>query len=182
MRRLSPVLALCALLASRSVAAQSTDYVPSQRLPEGRELVLIYIGATACGPCQLPAVKSAIRTMKPLVAAQAKQRGEALTVIGAAQDWDLKRGAAFLEPLGAFDQVVIGGNWTNLAVEQFVLRDSLAEMSMPQVLLFERTVQVGKRVSVSEPRVLRRISGGFDIPAWVAAGAPIALSEDTKPR
>ena len=182
MRRISHALALCALLLARPVGAQAGDYVPSWRLREGPELVAIYVGATSCGPCLLPEVKRAVRAMKPLLAAQAKQRGAALSVIGAAQDWDVKQGATFLEPLGAFDQVVIGGNWTNIAVEQFILRDSLAEMVMPQVVLIERTVRLGKRVTVSEPRVLRRILGSADIPAWVAAGAPIAVVEGRKPR
>ena len=182
MRRLSLVLAMFGLFIARRIDAQAADYAPSQRLPKGRELVAIYIGSTDCGPCQWPQVKSAIRAMKSLLATQAKQRGEGLTVIGAAQDWDIKQGAAFLEPLGAFDQVVIGGNWTNLAVEQFVLRDSLSDMAMPQVVLVERTVQLGQRVTVSEPHFLRRISGGVDIPAWVAAGAPIAVLDDKKPR
>lgn len=182
MTRCGAFLAFCVLVVSRSVGAQATDYVPSQRLSEGRELVAVYIGSTDCGPCQLPPVKSAVRTMKSLLAAQAKQHGMAMTVIGVAEDWDLKRGAAFLEPLGPFDQVVIGGNWTNVAVEQFVLRDSLALMAMPQVVVLERTVQLGERVTVSEPHVLKRISGGVDIPAWVAAGAPVALGDDKKPR
>jgi hypothetical protein len=182
MGRSSLLLALFVVLASQRADAQGPDYAPSQRLAEGRELVAVYIGSTDCGPCQWPQVKNAVRAMKSLLAAQAAKRGVALTVIGAAQDWDVKRGAAFLEPLGAFDQVAIGGNWTNLAVEQFVLRDSLAEMAMPQVVLMERTVRVGERVTVSEPRLLRRISGGADIPAWVAAGAPIAVAEDKKPR
>ena len=182
MRRINLVLALCVILAARSAGAQTGDYVPSQRLQAGRELVAIYFGSTDCGPCQLPEVKGAIRAMKPLLAAQAKQRREAITVIGVAQDWDLTRGATFLEPLGAFDQIVIGGNWTNVAVEQFVLRDSLTEMAMPQVIVLERTVNVGKRITVSEPRVLRRIVGGAEIPAWVATGAPIAAVEEKKPR
>jgi hypothetical protein len=182
MRRFMLALPLFGLCVPGLVGAQAEDYVPSQRLPEGREVVAIYIGSTDCGPCQWPQVKSAVRAMKPLLVTQARQRGVALTVIGAAQDWDVKRGAAFLEPLGAFDQVVIGGNWTNLAVEQFVLRDSLAEMAMPQVVLMERTVGVGKRVTVSQPRVLRRITGGAEIPAWVAAGAPMTAPEDKKQR
>jgi hypothetical protein len=182
MRRFSPAVALSILLVSTALGAQAPDYAPSHRLTDGLELVAIYIGSTDCGPCQLPEVKNAVRAMKSLLAAQAKQRGIALTAIGVAQDWDVKQGAAFLEPLGAFDQVVIGGNWTNIAVEQFVLRDSVAEMAMPQIVLVERTVQLGTRVSVSAPRVLRRISGAKDIPAWVAAGAPISALEDKKPR
>ena len=100
MRRFSLLLASFLVLVSRSVGAQ-TEYSPSYRLVEGRELAVIYFGSTDCGPCQWPQVKSAIRAMKPLLAAQAKQRREAFTAIGSAQDWDLKQGAAFLEPLGA---------------------------------------------------------------------------------
>jgi len=55
-------------------------------------------------------------------------------------------------------------------------------MAMPQVVLMERTIGVGARVTVSEPRVLRRILGGAEIPAWVAAGAPMAALDDKKPR
>jgi hypothetical protein len=115
--------------------------------------------------------------MKPLVAAQATARGLTFRAIGVAQDWDLKAGVTFLEPLGAFDQVVIGDNWTNIGVEQFVLRDSQAEMAMPQIVILERTVKLGKRVTVTEPHVLKRIVGGEAIPAWVAAGAGLPISE-----
>jgi hypothetical protein len=180
MKTIRILSSLCIIAVTRGVGAQTEDYLPAQRLREGRELVVLYIGSTDCAPCHSPAVKSAVRAMKPLLAAQAKQQSAAFSVIGVAQDWDLKRGIAFLEPLGAFDQIAIGGNWTNLAVEQFVLRDSLAAMAMPQVIVLERTVELGARVKVSEPRVLRRITGGTDIPAWVAAGAPIAR-EDRKP-
>jgi hypothetical protein len=159
-------------------SAQLPDYVPSQRLPKGRELVAVYIGSTDCGPCNLPQVKHAIRAMKPLLANQAKQLGMAFTAIGSTQDWDLRQGAAFFDSLGAFDQLVIGSNWTNLAVEHFILRDSLAIMGMPQVVVVERTVQLGSRVSISEPRLVRRIVGGTDIPAWVAAGAPVTVAAD----
>ena len=167
---------------AQTASAQTSDYVPSHRLPEGRELVAVYIGSTDCGPCQWPQVKQAVRAMKPLLAAQAKQRGMAFSVIGSTQDWDLKQGAAFFDSLGAFDQLVIGGNWTNLAVEQFVLRDSLALLAMPQVVVIERTVGLGERITVSAPVLLKRISGGAEIPAWVTAGAPIAPDDERKPQ
>jgi len=63
MRRISPVLALCVLLASRPVGAQATEYVPSQRLQEGRELVAIYLGSTYCGPCQFVAAGAPVAAL-----------------------------------------------------------------------------------------------------------------------
>jgi hypothetical protein len=146
---------------------------------EGRQIVAVYIGSTDCGPCQLPKVKDAVRKMKALVAAQAVTRGMTFRAIGVAQDWDLKAGLAFLEPLGAFDQVAIGDNWTNLGVEQFILRDSLAAMAMPQIVILERTVKLGKRVTITEPRILKRILGGEDIPVWVTSGALLLASGST---
>lgn len=160
-----------------SLHAQVPNYAPSHRLADGPQVVAVYIGSTDCAPCQWPQVKEAVRKMKSLVAAQATSRGMNFRAIGVAQDWDLKAGAAFLEPLGAFDQVAIGDNWTNLGVEQFILRDSLADLAMPQIVLLERTVKLGKRVTVTEGRVLKRIVGGEAIPAWVAAGAIVPITE-----
>ncbi len=45
---------------------------------------------------------------------------------------------------------------------------------MPQILVIERTVTPGSRITFSEPRILRRVVGGDSIPAWVATGAPIS--------
>jgi hypothetical protein len=161
--------------------AQSSDYTPSHRLAEGRQIVAVYIGSTDCGPCQWPQVKEAVRKMKSLVAAQAAARGMTFRALGVAQDWDLKAGATFLEPLGAFDQVAIGDNWTNIGVEQYVLRDPVAEMAMPQIVILERTIKLGKRVTVTEPHVLKRIVGGEAIPAWVAAGASLPVTGSKAP-
>jgi hypothetical protein len=115
--------------------------------------------------------------MKTLLAAQAKQRGAAFSVVGVSTDWGVKEGAAFLEPNGPFDQIVVGGNWTNLGVERYVWSDSTRRPAMPQVLVFERTVKPGGRITFSEARLLRQVVDGKEIPAWVAAGAPITGHE-----
>ena len=165
------------ILLAGPLVAQSS-YVPATELPQGREIVAVYIGATTCAPCMSPEVKSAVQRMKGLMAAQAKQTGAAFSIIGASTDWSVTAGAAFLEPNGPFDQIVVGGNWTNLAVERFIWQDSTSRSGMPQVVVYERTVVPGARgIKFSEPRLLRRIVGGDSIPAWVAAGAPIGLAK-----
>lgn len=156
-----------------SLAAQQTTYVPSQELPHGKEIVAVYFGANSCGPCHFAAVKDAVIQMKELVRVQAQKAGAAFSVVGVANDWDQPLAAAFLAPVGPFDQVVLGGNWTNIAIEHFVWRDPKGNPAMPQILIVERTVNTGDRMTFSEPRVLRRLVGGDSIPAWVAKGAPI---------
>ncbi len=176
--RVSAIVLLIALV-SRPLLAQRPDYVPTYQLPEGRQFLVVYIGASTCGPCLLPNVETAVRSMKTLIAAQATQMHASFSVIGVANDWEVTKAAAFLDSLGTFDQVVLGGNWTNLATERFVWRDPQGTPAMPQILVFERTVTLGDRITFSEPRMLRRLTGAEQIPAWVAAGAPISAPDTT---
>src|SRR5690242_2199636 len=99
----------------------------------------------------------------------------------AANDWKVPKAISFVEPLGAFDQLILGGNWTNLAIERYVWRDPEGMPAMPQILIVERTVTTGSRVSFSEPKVLRRVMGGKEIPAWVELGAPISAPSAPHP-
>ena len=178
--RLSTALALLLAFAPRAIRAQDTVYTPVHTMPDGREIVTVYIGAESCGPCHSPEVKHAVRAMKPLVAAQARARHAAFAAIGVANDWEIGKAEAFLSPLDQYDQVVLGGNWTNLALERFVWRDPQGVPAMPQILVFERTVTPGARVVFSDAKLLRRVLGEKDIPAWVAQGAPIVLADSTR--
>ena len=173
-----PLLSASLILATLAgtLRAQAT-YTPATDLPNGKEIIAVYVGATTCGPCRSPEVKDAIQRMKPLLAAQAKARGAALSIVGVSTDWAVKDGIAFLEPNGPFDQIVVGGNWTNLGVERFIWRDSTSRPAEPQVIILERTVKPGSRIEFSEPRVIQRVYDGAGIPAWVDKGAPIGPSK-----
>ncbi len=151
--------------------AQTAD----RELPSGRELIAVYVGASTCGPCLLPEMKAAVIRMKTLLDSTAKRNGYAFSAVGVSSDWLTEKGIAFLSDNGPFDQLVIGGNWTNLGVEHFIWNDSTAVPAMPQIVVLERTVTLGARISMSAPRVLRRVSGLVDIPQWVNDGAPISL-------
>ena len=166
------LLILC--ISAGSLAAQQ-PYAPSHKTPNGRQILAVYLGAQTCGPCLLPEVKDAVIRMKSLVAEQAKKSNAAFAAIGASSDWQSDVGARFLEDVGPFDQVVLGGNWTNLAFERFVWRLPGGESGMPQILILERTVDAGsRRITFSEVKVVRRLMGAPEITAWVAKGAPIA--------
>ena len=174
MRRFPATLAFTVAAVTPSLGAQAA-YVPATEMPNGREIVAVYLGAQSCGPCLLPAVKDAVRAMKGLLAAQAKAQGAAFSAIGVANDWSIADATAFIGSVGPFDQLVLGGNWTNLALERFVWRDSTGTPAMPQVLVFERTVTPGDAgIAFSEMRLRHRSVGYDSIPAWVRGGALIA--------
>jgi hypothetical protein len=180
MRNLAFQCLLGLIVASQPMLSQERDYTPSYEMPKGREIVAIYVGSSTCGPCLTPEVKAAVRKMKVLVADQAKQQGASFSAVAAANDWEIAKATTFVEPLGQFDQLVLGGNWTNLAIERYVWRDPQGVPSMPQILVIERTVTVGPRMSFSEPKLVRRVMGGKEIPDWVEHGAPIG-SEAPRP-
>ena len=159
-------------LSAAPALAQTAD----RDLPKGKELIVVYIGAKTCGPCLLPATKSAIAQIKTLLASQATKHGYAFSAIGVSTDWSIAQGTTFLNDNAPFDQIVVGGNWTNLAVEQYLWRDSTAVPAMPQVVVLERSVSVGSRIGFTTPRVLHRVFGGDEIPKWVSVGAPVSLA------
>jgi hypothetical protein len=167
---------------SSRLPAQQADYRPTTQTPHGRQIVAVYIGATSCGPCQLPDVKAAIKGFKTLAAANAAKEGAAFSVLGVANDWAVSDGVAFLSDVGPFDQIAVGSNWTNIGAERFIWRDSTGSSAMPQIVILERTVTPeGTTITFSNERVLRRIVGAKDIPAWVAAGAPITRIAPQQP-
>jgi hypothetical protein len=169
--------ALCVALllqAARPAVAQDTTYVPTNEYPNGRQVVALYFGAKWCKPCGEPEVKSAIRQMKLLVAAQAKDSNAVVSAIIVAFDRNLSDALTFIEENGAFDEYVIGNDITSLAAERFLWGDSLAQKGVPQVIVIERTVTTVRNVGIafSPHRVLTRVFGN-DIVKWVQRGAPI---------
>jgi hypothetical protein len=163
------------------LVSQEPEYKPNHTIPDGRQIMAVYLGAQTCGPCLFPEVKNAVVRMKPLVAEQARKAGAAFAAIGGSSDWDPSVAANFLASVGPFDQIVLGGNFTNMAFEHFVWRVPKGTAGMPQILILERTVTSDGRITFSEPRVLRRLLGHAEIVAWVAQGAPIT-PETSPPR
>lgn len=163
------VLALCL------IATPTRAQAPARDLPNGKELVVVYVGAKTCAPCLLPATKAAVAQVKQTLAATAKRHGYAFSSVGVSLDWSTDDGLEFLRGNGPFDQLVVGGNWTNLAAEHFIWRDAATEPAIPQIIVLERTVTQQARLTFSSPRVLHRVMGGDEIPTWARAGAPVAI-------
>jgi hypothetical protein len=86
-------------------------------------------------------------------------------------------GLRHLALLGAFDEVSLGGNWTNSAVVRYLGSDMSDHQRalIPQVVLLEREVRRdGPEMLVVGPeRELGRYIGAARIAAWVRNGAPL---------
>ena len=60
-----------------------------------------------------PESKEAIRQMKAMLAHQADSLKRPLSVNGIALDWFVDSGVAYLQSLGAWDEITVGNNWGN---------------------------------------------------------------------
>ncbi len=100
---------------------------------EERELVLVYIGAASCGPCNDPEFKAVLSRFKNTLAALARAEHRKLRSIGVSTDWDVDSGLQFLRDSGAWDEMVVGNNWYNSAVIEHIWNFPTAEAGIPSV-------------------------------------------------
>lgn len=138
------------------------DQAPRRSLRSGTEIVAIFIGSSTCGASNYPGLASAVATIRSGLRMAAVRRGAQFSMIGAALDWSVSEGLKFLESFGPFDEVTVGRNWINGAATSYMLREFPGQMSLPQLVVVERTIGVGQTaIQVGEDRfIMRRV--GFD--------------------
>ena len=124
-------------------AATAQRYRPSLADPKGSELIAVYISASWCVGNRAPGLHEAIDSLKLMLQRRAHRAGRQFRVVGVALDWNADSGFAYLKEFGAFDEVVVGMNWDNLAAERYIWADSGATPTVPQVLVYEQTVTAG---------------------------------------
>ncbi|MGB3543640.1 hypothetical protein [Rubrivirga sp.] len=173
-------LFLAALLVPLTATAQ--EYRPAYERDEQQqyedipELVLVYFGQSTCIPCQDPAFKSDLERAKVLLTERAALEGKSFSVVGAALDWSIEDGMAFLATSGAFDEIAVGRNWGNTTARLHLWRpDGLEErmIAIPSVMVFERARTPGSPTALGEPTYRFEVAGAAAMADWVAAGAPL---------
>jgi hypothetical protein len=153
-------------------SAAPATYRPGTRNPTGREVVAVFISATFCIANRDSAFKPAVREMMRRLGTQRDSAAQQVSITGVSIDWSARAGAAYLDSLGAFDEVIAGRNWYNSAATRHIWQAAGGVPTIPQVVLLERTVTPGKRgMQITRERELARYVGGDQIEAWVARGA-----------
>jgi len=156
------------------LGAQDSAYTPSFEMPEGPQLVAIYVGSSTCGPCQSPELKAAIEQAKRGLRKQATTARLSFAAIGVALDWSVEEGYNFLRKSGEFDEIVTGSNWINLGALRYIWADSTATPGLPQLVVLRRTIETGAaRIAINNERILLRLLGDSEIEAWVRRGLPL---------
>jgi hypothetical protein len=119
----------------------------------------------------------AVRDMKSALHRQATSSGRRFISRGVSLEPSIEGGLRHLALFGPFDEVSLGGNWTNSAVVRYLGGDmsNHDRAVIPQVVVLEREVQQDGRESlqVGPEREIGRYMGTDKISGWVRTGAPL---------
>lgn len=149
------------------------------RIRFGRERFAVLISYRDCIGARDPRFKPALRAALRLLAERARRDSVGFSATGVSIDWEPDSGVAYLTQLADFDQWVVGRNWLNDDVMQFVWQDSAAAPVMPQLVVYEREVkqevraqrQPASGLAFTAPRILLRFVGAGTLARWVLAAA-----------
>ena len=171
--RLIPVPAVSFTWSQSRIGGAS--YVPSFRIDENRELVLVYIGSRFCDASNDPALPGLVEELKDELLRRSLDLNIGFSVVGVGVDWLPTDGWKHLGKYGAFDELIVGRKWDSMGARQFVEEGIVGTLATPQVLVYERRKRVGGDMDTNagENVMLARKLGIDQVRNWVDRGAPI---------
>jgi hypothetical protein len=156
----------------------------SQTLPaNGSEVVLVFISNSVCTGNGTGRLDEAIRTSKTELRARVAEEGHTFYSIGAAVEWDIEGGIAYLvdgtapgytqKEFGSWDEIWVGRDWLNNAAIEHMWRADRVSV-IPQLIVLQRSVVLQEDgPSVGTSHVLSRVRGSAEIVRWFDAGMPL---------
>jgi len=189
--RMALLLAICLLAGTASYGGKlprvqssygwpqpsGAHYSPTPPAAPGEQVLLVFVGSSACRFSSVPELPDAVEDAKMKVAAEAKRRGTGYKTIGVSIDSDFRRGVDYLKRFGYFDEVTAGNGHYNSAFVKYVYEDLPGDAATPQILVIQRNVtEKDGDVSVTSERLLRRLRGVAAIKEWARGGAALPTS------
>jgi len=159
-------ITLVTLVAAYAELAQAqTNPLRVTRQGKG-EIVAVFITSSCCTAI-VPQLRAGLDRMRERLAAQALAEGVGFRLVGVALEWSPDSGWAHLKRYGAFDEVTVGSNWLSLPIERLVWQDSVTTPSVPQVVIYRHSVDVGERsIQIGPPQIRQRVRGWKEIQDW----------------
>lgn len=137
------------------------------------QVIVVYIGVNGVDH----AMAGFADTVRAAATKQLAQTDRHLVLRGVSLNPEIAEGMQDLLTVGAFDEVSLGGNWTNSAVVRYLGSDFgkiYPKAGVPQVIVLERDVdnQI-VTLHVGPEREVARYLGTKDIWDWAHSGAPL---------
>ena len=168
------VVALAILGGGTLARVASAPSIPAVDLSvSGIEIAVIFVVSSSCGASRTPGFAAAFRSLRDSVEVRAQRKGARMRMIGVSVDPTVRDGLEVLRRFGDFDEMTLGGGWLNLASQQYLWGRFAGKAGVPQVLIFERRIEVQEtEFRVAAERFLIRRVGTDEFLAWADAGFP----------
>ncbi len=167
------VLAVSALCAAASVSQGRAQVraAPPHRLRH--EIIAVYVGSERTDAQS--GMIDAVRDLRGALVRQSATTGRSVIMRGVSLAPTVSLGMRHLSLFSGFDEVSVGGNWTNSAVLRYLGNDiGGGRGSVPQLIILERDVEeTMTTLHVSPEREIARFNGVDEIGDWVHRGAPL---------
>ncbi|HEX6751740.1 MAG TPA: hypothetical protein VF092_30885 [Longimicrobium sp.] len=171
---INPVFLAMALgLGARAAAGQSVAAAAAAD-SVSTEYVVYFISSSFCIANQLPEFRRAVAELAPAARREAARSSRTVSLVGVSIDVRADTGAAYLQRLGTWDEIVAGRNWMNSAVSRYVWQNAFGPPTIPQVIVVRHVVtRTPRSIRVGEEEKVFAATGHEAIEQWVARGAPI---------
>ena len=160
------------ILGGTLAAAVTASARPNATRIRTHEYVVVYVGVEGVDG----AMAGLADTVRLAAARRIKGPGEAFKLHGISLDPQVDAGVRDLARVGAFEEISVGGNWTNSAVVRYLGGDFGPDpkASVPQVIVLERDIddQIAS-LHVGPEHELARYIGTKEIWDWARQGAPL---------
>ncbi len=157
---------------SSSAAARSDGLRP----PSGKYLIAYVLVSNQCAACRDVRTKAAIRSLRDSLRSSHSAVFAKISVVGVDID-DIQSGVKYLLTYGpAFDELSVGGAWTNEIVTRVVWHDAMARAEVPAVVLFQRQVDARmypRDIRIGDDSELVAVAGRDSLVQWISAGTPL---------
>ncbi len=142
-------------------------------MQSGVHLTLVVIAPTTVDDSSyVRGVRSALANAREIAAS----RRLIFSSIGVSDQWDLKTGIAMLAKLGDFDEIIVGRNWLNTGVVEYI-NQYAARPAVPQLIVTLQNIETDSTPHVYSRRTeVLRLVGGQEVVDWVKAGSPLQLA------
>jgi hypothetical protein len=147
----------------------------------GDEVVVVYIGRASCSWCNRRGFAEQVGAIVDAVEHRASQSGLGFRTQGIALDRSISRGLRHLSKFGAFDEIAVGGSWTNEFAFRYFWNEIPGPPGTPTILVLRRSIQVPDSAvpvplySLDRREMLVRKVGLFEIQRWIRAGIPLPI-------
>jgi hypothetical protein len=133
---------------------------------EGKEVMVILIGASSCGFTADSSTRQAFYRIVSQQRMRVKASNGRVATVGIAIDEDVASGLEGLRAFGRFDEMNVGRGWLNTGATHYAVRDIAGVLMVPQVLVVVRQVSNGGKIHVSDDSLEFRLAGMGEITEW----------------